>query len=271
MPALPKAPLVYTLAVVRFPHIPDVMRFRDRFHDLVRSEYPNRDDLPAQVFHAEISADGNFQVEQRQVELFQFSTPDRKWAFIFGHEVFGLHTNSYLDRSDFFRRLEFGLKSIQQVKELELKWVDGLGIRYVDLIEPRPGETVEAYIKPWLLPVAPPADLEGVTLNDGIYISRFATDLGSLRVQVLRDPPGTLPPEIDTPLAQKNHWRRARPAGPFLLIDTDHGRDFEEAIEFDVQTLMTHLSWVHEPLGKMFRAFSTEFAMNVWERNDESR
>ena len=65
-----------------------------------------------------------------------------------------------------------------------------------------------------------------MSIIEGAYVARYKTEVGELRLQSLRNPQFTLPPELQSPLIVKNGWIRNRPGTDFALVDIDHSITF---------------------------------------------
>ncbi|MFN6265188.1 MAG: TIGR04255 family protein [Alphaproteobacteria bacterium] len=265
MAMMPNAPLRYVIGVVRFPKVPRMERYVEQFLDAVRSDYPLPDEIETQSFDATVGPDG-MQVRQSKAHLWQFASPDKQFAFLLSEELFALHTNSYVDHLDFVKRFGFGLKNLIEIPEIKIGWVQAIGVRYVDLVAPRKGEQLSQYLRPEILPFQAPLSSETVlTLRENIGISSYKTTMGEMRVQTLWNPPTTLPPELETPLIERNGWRPPHPDTDFLLLDLDHGARFAQLQPLDVATVCEQLAALRAVTKELFLAMATDFARRVWE------
>jgi uncharacterized protein (TIGR04255 family) len=263
MTNMPDAPLIYTLGVVRFPRVPDIGRFAGGFHDLIRSSHPLADDISAPLVSANFGPEG-LRIEQHDTKLLQFASPDRKWAFLLTDEVLGLHTVDCIDHRDFVARFRTGLEALIQVPGIGIEWLEAVGIRYVDLVVPRRGEKLVEYLKSWVLPAEVPDIAGGMALRECIYVATYQTSVGELRFQALRNPPTTLPPELDTPLVQRNGWKHHVPDREFAVLDADHGCRFEMPVSMDIDMVCVRLLELRQTVKDLFLAAGTEHAVRTW-------
>lgn len=266
MPNMPNAPLVYTIGVIRFPRIPEIGRFASAFLGAIRGEYPQFDEIVQNFVVANLSLgpDSKSQIDRRESKMFQFASPNRTWAFILSEDLFGLHTSMYIDHDDFVRRFREGLEALLKIHDLGLKWIEAIGFRYVDLVKPLAGEPLEGYLQPWVLPPSPPEALGKMDLVQGMYVALYKTEYGDLRFQSLRTPPMTLPPDLNTPMVQKNGWAVDIPPGDFALMDIDHGRHFSPLAEIDVDHICSKFLELRLASRKLFDQAGTNHAMSVW-------
>lgn len=254
------APLVYTLGMVQFPRVPDIGRFADKFLDRIRSEYPFSDCVSMPVISAEVGPQG-LTLNQQESKIWQFLSVDKNWGFILNDQSLCLHTTKYHDFSDFVSRFKLGINALLGVPDIGVQWVTALGIRYVDMIVPN-GTTLSSFLKPWVLPDVP-ADT-GMRVVEGAYVARYSTDLGEMRLQAMRNPPFTLPPELQSPVIAKNHWMRDRPSEEFALVDTDHGITYSDAKAINVDEIISTLDALHLGSKKVFESMGTPLAVSTW-------
>jgi uncharacterized protein (TIGR04255 family) len=262
---MPYAPLVYTLGLVRFPPIPEIERFKNAFLGAFRGTYPQFDEITMNFVRANITVgpDAKSQIDSRELKMFQFASPDRTWALILSESLFGLHTSKYTDHDNFVQRFRDGLQIFLKIPDLSLEWIEAIGFRYVDLVKPLAGEPLRDYLHEWVLPPLP--DVAGkLDLIQGMYIAMYKTPYGDLRFQSLRNPQMTLPPDLNTPLVQKNGWASDIPEGDFALMDIDHGCHFSPLKKVDVDMVCNKLLELRSSSRELFDQAGKEHAINVW-------
>ncbi len=119
--------------------------------------------------------------------MFQFASPDRQWGWFFNGGGLGLHTSAYYDNEDFVAKFQEGLDALLNVPGLNIRWMEAVGFRYVNLVEPLPGESLDDYLRNWVLPQKPDIG-EEMDLLQGMYVAAYKTAYGELRFQSLRNP-----------------------------------------------------------------------------------
>lgn len=261
MTNLKNAPLVYTIGVIKFPRIPNMERFTDGFHDKIRNEYPINDVFKVSVLNADFSSQG-FQFAHSDSKVWQFTSVDLNWAFVLSDQTFCLHTVDYHDFLQFAERFLIGLNAIINISEIGMDWMTAVGIRYVNLIDIEAHKTVSEYIQSWVLPLEP--SNEFLKTIEGAYVTRYKTDIGELRLQTLRNPQFTLPPELQSPLIIKNKWIKNRPKHEFVLIDIDHSITFDQPVKIEPQKVMKEFSILRETSKMVFESTGTKLAHKVW-------
>lgn len=255
------APLVYTLGMVQFPRVPDIDRFADKFLDQIRSGYPLSDCVSMPIISAEVGPQG-LVLNQQDSKMWQYLSIERDWGFILNEHSLCLHTISYHDFPNFVERFKLGISALLRVPDIGIQWVTALGIRYVDMIVPNKG-TLSEFLEPWVLPSVP-LDT-GMSILEGAYVARYQTDQGEMRLQAMRNPPFTLPPELQSPVIAKNHWAKSRPeGGEFAIVDTDHGITYSEPKAVNVNEIVDTLDALHLASKKVFESMGTPLAVKTW-------
>jgi len=262
---MPYAPLVYALGVLRFPPNPAIEKLKSDLIGTFRGIYPQFDEIALNFVRANITVgpEASQRVDSRELKMFQFASPDKGWALFLSENTFGLHTAKYLDHDDFFKKFREALEMLFSVPGVGLEWVEAIGLRYVDLVRSRPGESMNLYLQPWVLPPLPEF-WEGMKITQGMYITAYKTTHGELRLQLLRNPPMTLPPDLNSPIVQKNNWAPALPSGDFALMDIDHGRRFSPLEKFNVDRICVILPKLWSSSREIFDHAGTEHALKVW-------
>lgn len=258
---LKHAPLVYTLGMVQFPKIPVVERFIDNFLDKIRNEYPLLDEVKVPVYTADFSPQG-IQVGQQESRLAQFLSIDKKWGFILTEQGLYLHSIDYQDFENFVDRFQFGIEALLKLPDIGIQWVRSIGIRYVNLITPKSKHELNKYIHPWVLPNEP-TDSQ-LSIIQSAYVARYKTKIGELRLQSLRNPQFTLPPELQSPLILKNEWIKERPKLDFALIDIDHSITFEQPVKIETKKVIKDLTNLRAISSTVFKSIGTDFAQKEW-------
>jgi uncharacterized protein (TIGR04255 family) len=155
------------------------------------------------------------------------------------------------------------LGETEDLPELRIERMEAVGIRYVDLVKPRPGELLDDYLHPGVLPPKPDIG-EEMDLLQGMYVAAYKTTFGELRFQSLRKPAFVLPMDLNNPAVLKNGWAIAAPEGDFAVMDMDHGCRFSPLEPIDVDVVCNELRELRSISRKLFDQTGTEHAKNVW-------
>jgi uncharacterized protein (TIGR04255 family) len=257
------APVEYVLAVLRFPLVSDFARFASDMQSLLEAEYPLSRTFETMNYRLDIGQNG-MQVTEEKAPMWQFSTLDQRWAVILGANMIGLHTAYYTDHQDFLGKFVRAVGLATKPERVGIKVVEGIGLRYLDLVVPRDGETVEEYLKhAGLLPSAIPG-VDDISVVEGIHACSYRTSRGVLRFQLLRNPPSVFPAELVTPLTIANGWAERKVDRDFFVIDSDHGADFRPPVRIGEIDVMDSMVGLRQAISDIFLATSSDHAKAVW-------
>lgn len=262
MTHLPGAPLVYTLAVARFPSLPHMENFAPDFHDAIRSIYPHKDEVKLEQVQVHFGPEG-VNLKQNPLVIWQFASPDRKLAVILTADTLALHTVAYRDHRTFIGAFESALEKLVALKGIGIGWANMVAMRYIDLVVPEPGECIEQLLKPSVLP-APFTDVEGLNIVDGTYVAKYQMAKTNVRFQIFRTPPTVLPADLITPLITTNNWRFDPPKTEFAVVDTDCSMAFPEPIPMDIRSVCGHMYELRQVAKSIFLKIGTDRADKVW-------
>jgi uncharacterized protein (TIGR04255 family) len=262
MTTLKNSPLIYTLGMMQFPKVPGIERFIDLFFDKIRNEYPLIDEAKVPVFNADFSPQG-IQIGQHESKLWQFMSVDRKWGFVLTEQALCLHTVDYHDFQNFSNRFQKGLEAFLKVPGLGVDWMTAIGIRYVNLVVTKDNYSLKDYLDSWVFPSEPPRSQ--LSIIEGAYVVRYKTNIGELRLQSMRTPQYTLPPELQSPLIVKNGWIQNRPETDFALIDIDHSITFSQPANIRSKDVLKYLEELRCISKEVFVSIGTKFSHATWE------
>lgn len=266
MTHLPNAPVRYVLGVLRFPRTSDPQKLAASIQPNIRQDYPISAEFSSPQVHLEVGPKG-VHVEQQSLMFWQFASLEKDWAVLVGSDMIALHTVNYVDRHDFIRRFSTVADRAFANTEHGIQFIQAIAMRYVDVVEPRPEETLEHYLVPSVLPTS--IRIAESSLEGGVMATTYKTESGRLRVQVLRRPPSVLPPDLMNPMVEANGWAQECPQGDFAVLDLDHGQGFETPILASEANVSELLRKLHSTIRSMFDAAVTPHAMAVWKERRE--
>lgn len=258
------APVYYALAQARFNPVAAMSKYVDQIQDRLRREgYPLFESQ--QVTHLVVPGPGlALQAEPQVAQAPQWllTRGDRTAGFILAPSAITYHTTHYDTHNVFIPELLRGLAAVHEVATLD--HVSRLGLRYLDAVWPRAGESLEQYLV---------SGLHGFEFNAelryGLTEAVFGTDSGPLvqtgtlvtRVHRMTAPLG-FPPDmqpnglmLDPKFDLKEPWAHA-------VIDTDHF--VEGRMPIDVDKLGEQLLSLHATIKSAFGATTTDHARAAW-------
>ena len=258
------APVYYALAQAHFNPVAAMSKYVDQIQDRLRREgYPLFE--PQQVTHLVVPGPGQAQPAEPQIThtvSWLITRSDRTAGFILAPSAITYHTTHYQTHKEFIAELLRGLTAVHEAVSLD--HVSRLGLRYLDAVLPRTGETTEQYLV---------GGLHGIDFNaarrHAMTESVFATDThplvpkGTLVVRVYRAvaPLGFPPDMLPTGLAIAPQFEIKEPR-EHAIIDTDHYVEGRMPVEMD--KLNDQLLSLHGTIKSVFRATTTDHARSAW-------
>lgn len=261
---LSNAPVYYALAQAHFNPVAAMSKYVDQIQDRLRREgYPLFE--PQQFMQLVVPGLGQGQPQEPQIQQamsWLMTRGDRTAGFILGPSSITYHTTHYDTHNEFISELLRGLAAVHEVATLD--HVSRLGLRYLNAVLPRAGESVEQYLVD---------GLHGIEFNamrqHAMTESVFATDThplvakGTLVVRVYRAvaplgfPPDMLPsglvitPSFDIKEAREH-----------ASIDTDHYVQGRMLVDMD--KLKEQLLSLHDTIKSVFGETTTDHARSAW-------
>lgn len=259
------APVYYALAQAQFNPVAAMAKYVDQIQDRLRREgYPLFE--MQQTAHLVMPAPGQVQPAEPQIAhmvSWLITKSDRAAGFILAPSAITYHTTHYDTHNEFIPELLRGLAAVHEAVTLD--HISRLGLRYLDAVLPRAGETVEQYLV---------SGLHGIQFNAvqryRLAESVFGTDTGPLvpmgalvtRVHRVAAPLG-FPPDMQPDGLMVNPKFALQEALEHAVIDTDHY--VEGRMPLDMDRLEEQLLSLHSTIKDVFRAMTTDHAHTVWE------
>lgn len=258
------APVYYALAQAHFNPVAAMAKYVEQIQDRLRREgYPLFE--PQQFMQLVVPGPGQAQPQEPQIQhavSWLMTRSDRTAGFILGPSTITYHTTHYQTHNEFVPELLRGLAAVHEAVSLD--HVSRLGLRYLDAVLPRPGETTEQYLVD---------GLHGIDFNaarkHAMTETVFATDTcplvpkGTLVVRVYRVvgplgfPPDMLPAGLA--IAPPFDIKEAR---EHAIIDMDHYVQGRMPVEMD--KLNEQLLSLHATIKSVFDATATDHARYAW-------
>jgi uncharacterized protein (TIGR04255 family) len=276
-----KAPVFYTVGQVRHNPLLSLGAFIPEIQEQMRKAgYPDFMSTPQVQFTFHNSTggaeDGHFQPTLQKTERYLFSNIKGTQGFVMDGSSISFQSTDYETFDVFFAQIEKGLKILSEAVQ-GLSYFERLGLRYLDAVAPRDGESFEDYLAREVLGL--PACSGLAELNEfngrplsfhhsfsesklavpgiGEAISRVVIQSGTLR----------FPPDISPePLKVKQRFQDL--SGEHALLDID--ASFAERKEYNASEVSERFHQLHDLLGLCFGATVTDFARNVWNEKDDS-
>lgn len=258
------APVYYALAQVQFNPVAAMAKYVDEIQDSLRREKYTLFE-PLQVTHLQLANPPNQSLPEPQVAQalsWLITKADRTSGFILAASSVSFHTTHYETRNEFIPEILKGLEIIHRVVGLD--HISRLGLRYLDAIIPRLGESVDQYLADGLHGIEFGAKQRyslnesvfetssGPLISNGTLVARVHRMTSALGYPPDMVPNGLLPmPRFDVK-DERDH----------AVIDTDHFVEGQMIIDYEM--IKTQLYNLHLTVKDVFRATTTKYAHSIW-------
>jgi len=257
------APVYFTIAQVRFNPILSLEAYAAQIQDRLRKEgFPDF----KKGFLATINLNVNVapssegsppQLPMAQTTRYLFGNMESTSGFILDQGALSFQTTEY----DVFETFmaDF-LKGLQAVNEgVSLTYTDRIGLRYLDAVFPKSGETIRDYLSASILGLTEKIDDTIVHSFSETLVRRENVNVRS-RVIIQEGEMG-FPPDLQ-PMTLKVGERFGQLRGRHAIIDTDGWSESRET--FNLDRIREQLGLIHAGIDKTFRASVTEGALKAW-------
>lgn len=237
---LAEAPLIRVIAQVRFPIVASIESrdFIAAFQEAVRSEYPVL--RPEETQNVSLG-DTGVSVAKKSI-AWRFESPKTGWRLTLAPDFLALETRRYTSRDDFMGRFKAALTTLVSV--IEPRYVDRLGVRFIDRVE-----------GPNLQDLGELVRREVLGILDTDYLAERTLHSICEQVFSLPEEPGHLMARWGLVPANAT----VDPAGidpidaPSWLLDLDAFRVFDNSAELDVESTVALAISFTERIYKFFR------------------
>lgn len=178
-------------------------------------------------------------------------------GFILDSSSFTLHTTDYPTFEPFVEQLRFGVTVLAEVAGVSL--VERLGLRYIDLIDPVGGDSIDQYVVSGLggFPLSDFAGTDCISRTE----SKGQTTVGHFVAKFAQYRDGTfLPPDlmpVSLPLS-----KLPQKGTLTALLDLDHYQ--AETVDFSPEDIVERMWALHDGTSAVFEATVTPFALDRW-------
>ncbi|UFP94873.1 TIGR04255 family protein [Gloeobacter morelensis] len=248
-----KSPLVYVLAQAVFSPVLRMDRFVPEIQERMRrSGYVGfiQDQRQQLVFTPEPS----IQPFTRWI----FSNRENTQAVVLSQNFVVLETSRYDRFETFVEDLWVAFSTIAKVAEPAL--VERLGLRYIDVIAPGPGESFSDYLRPALLGLS--AEELGAANLATQYEATGSTDAGQLVLRLSQPVDETLLP-ADLFSSQLRFSTPSLKPGTYTILDVDNFVTGQ--FDFVAEPLLDRFWQLHRYADRAFRNSVTEKALQIWQ------
>lgn len=249
---LERSPLILVLAQIRFNPVLKMADFVPSIQEAMRGEgmVRYRQEETQQVVFGPV-------VKTNQTTRWVFSNREQNQAVVLANDFFVFEVSNYDVFESFVESLQSLLLHIK--REASLSFSTQVGLRYVDLVQPGGGRSVDDFISPSLRGLSA-SDL-GVEVANHQFAIQCQTDLGTLYFRSYENTGEQfLPPDLQT--EHLKFPEAAASSDEFRILDFDHVGAGE--VEFEGNALSERLWKLHDYTKRAFKAATTDEAIKHW-------
>jgi uncharacterized protein (TIGR04255 family) len=256
------APVYFTIAQVRFNPILSLSTFIPGIQEDFRKH--NFADFKKAVamtfaFGPVVNKETENQMPPAQpLERYVFSDTANTQNFLLEHGALSFQSTRYEVFETFVAELMKGLGLLDQMVG-GLSFVERVGLRYLDAVIPREGETLGQYLIPEALGLY--GRLKGRTKHTFSETMAEGAEGSLISRAIIQEGPVGFPPDlllnelqITQPFANFN--------GTHAILDTD--AFIAERMPFNLGEVKKRLGVLHDRINEAFRALVTPHALDIW-------
>lgn len=252
-------PLAYVVAELQFAAYFQLGNHVGEFQAAIRDRFPRTQE--GSVMRLEVQA--NAPVAQQE-KVWRFFSENQRIGVDLSARHIGLHATEYVDFPEFSETLQLVLQALDRA--IPGLFVNRLGLRYIDYILPKAGESTWDYVVESLRGFTPPR-AKKATEAYWIASYEFERGLASLRVipvlpKGMVFPPNFGPIEVTPSATQLEAMKRGTSGEEVGCIDTDRLMPFERKLNSD--ELLDLFANMHTDVFDTFKAAISKKAEEAW-------
>jgi uncharacterized protein (TIGR04255 family) len=256
------APVYFTIAQVRFNPLLSLSTFIPGIQeDFRRHGFPDFKKAVAMAFSfgPVVSGQPENQLPPLQpLERYMFSDTGNTKFFLLEQGALSFQSTKYEVFETFVAELTLGLEVLNKIVG-GLSFVERVGLRYLDAVMPREGETLGQYLIPEALGLY--GKLKGRTKHAFLETMAESAEGSLISRAVIQEGQIGVPPDL-----QLNELRISQPfanfSGVHAILDTDAFH--VERVPFDLADVRKRLDILHNRINEAFRALVTQHAISAW-------
>ncbi|HAT1602169.1 TIGR04255 family protein [Raoultella ornithinolytica] len=255
---LNSAPVYYTLAQVQFNPILDLETYMPLIQaEMRKAHFPDFKREVIQQFMMPMDPGQIAPPSAATQTRYLFGDINSTSSFVLDNNALVLQCTNYDTFETFLATLLQGLKTLDRI--LQLDFVERIGVRYLDAVQPKDGETLKDYLIPEVLGLS----MYGVgSLQQSFSETGAFTPAGQLISRVIiRDGQVGLPMELNA-LAPTIAPRFMEKNSLHAIVDTDCFAIQREP--FNIANIEAHLMALHDQIVESFRVMVTRYALDSW-------
>lgn len=256
---LKNPPVYLTLAQVRFNPILKLVDFLPSIQESFRhAGYPDFERQQLMTIHVSLQ-DGKPMPTPVSQERFQFGNVEKSHLFILDGQSLTLQSTKYGQFETFSECFAKGLEIVNQA--VNLAFTERVGLRYLDRVMPREGETIEQYLADQVHGLA--SRLGGKPLYS---FAEALNEVGNIKLVsrvAIQEGPLSFPADLQA-INMVFSERFTSYTGKSAILDND---GFVEGREpFAASAVLKYLDAIHKVIGDAFKVAATPYAFLAWDK-----
>ena len=262
---LSQQPLSLVLGQVRFSPIRQMDSYIPEIQEAFR-QYGFPVERAGKVQQINVGPGAGVPVQVIEQQRWEYRTRDETWSVLVTQDGVALQTTAYERFEGFADRLRHAIRTVLAATEHDrLGVVQRVGLRYIDVIQPRVGEDFRTYLRPGLHGTADSVFRAGThRLHvESTGRTQVGNDVpGNMIVRIVQNDQGfSLPPDLIG--GAPKYTARAKHGELTTLIDMDHY--IEGAFDPDTDWIVARAFEMHDHIIETFHDHVvTETAIEVW-------
>lgn len=252
-------PLAYVVAEVKLSPFYKLETHIGDFQSAVRDRFPRTKE--GNVLRFEVQ--GNAPIAQHE-KVWRFFSANQRLGIDVSPRAIALHATEYEAFPVFSEQLAFILNAAEQT--IPGMFVDSLGLRYIDYLLPKPGESTLDYVVETVRGFLPP---RARRTREAYWIANFEFEKGTVSLRIIpmlatgqAHPPNFGPIEVAPSETQLEAIRRVQQKEQVGCIDTDRLMPVEK--KFHAPELIALFNSMHEDVAQTFKATMSKKAESEW-------
>lgn len=256
------APVYFTIAQVRFNPILSLSTFIPGIQEDFRKHgFTDFKKAVAMTFSFGPLASGQQENQlppPQPLERYIFADVGYTKIFHLEHGALSFQSTRYEVFETFVAELMKGLEVVNKMVG-GLSFVERVGLRYLDAVTPKEGETLNQYLIPEAMGLY--GKLTGRTKHAFLETMAESAEGSVISRAVIQEGQIGVPPDL-----QLNELRLSKPfatfSGVHAILDTDAFH--VERVPFDLGEIQKRLGGLHDRINEAFRALVTPHALDAW-------
>jgi uncharacterized protein (TIGR04255 family) len=257
------APVYLAVAQARFNPVLMLESYIPNIQDFFRKQgYPGLETSVLTAINLNLGMPAAIQQPQvpaSRINRYSFQNMSKTSEFVLDQMSITYRTTGYDVFEIFLSEFMKGLDAVHKI--VELSSTERIGMRYLDAIFPKEGESMENYLDTSLL------GLSGKLAENLVHsFSQTVVLMENVPIMaraIIQDGPLGIPPDL-LPLTLIVPERFAKLTGRHAILDTDGSVTGHDVMDLD--RVEAQLTDIHDKIAKAFRASITAKALEEWEQ-----